>query len=427
LSNRRLQMMLGILWFLLLLTVACAAGEVKTKVTYALPAGYTEERWSFWPFIEWFEANNPDIEIEVIAFAGEQLQYYRTTFAGGAAADILWLGITDVHALIEDGLLIDLYPLYRKDSLSRPGFLNPNFVVRGEHRGKLGGMSTQWTWRQNYYLKNTFAEAGLPFPSLRGDNTWTWEEFVQAITRLHRVDGDGKVSRYGYAITPQIDRLDVMVRMWGGQYYDTKTEKVTLDSPQALEALTHWADVIAFRRLTPPGGASSRPTDMILKGTLAVGWDPDQWTRDYEQLVPGEFGLAPAPRGPAGTATSTMGPLLGITVTCKNPEAAWRVIRAKVLYDMGVRDLNQIPARQHPWMYFSDLRNASIYRELVELCEGWVAPYGYPWIPFLGEPDVRPVITNAVAQVMRGERGVEVVVEAVRQANEMLEQLRQRK
>jgi len=161
---------------------------------------------------------------------------------------------------------------------------------------------------------------------------------------------------------------------------------------------------------------------MVLSGAAGMGWDPDALMNELESMMPGEYGIAPSPRGPAGTATTTLGSLLGISSQSKHPEAAWKVVRAEVLYRMGVRDLSDVPDRQHPWMYFADLEGSSIYPELVELSEKWVAPYGRPMVDFPGRGQAWPLVRDAVLGVFRGEHGVAEVVEATERANAILEQ-----
>jgi multiple sugar transport system substrate-binding protein len=92
-----------------------------------------------------------------------------------------------------------------------------------------------------YYNKDIFDEAGVAYP----DDTWTWDDFLAAAEQLTVVESSGRVSRY--ALGMEGGKYQLWVGQNGGAILDdfTTPTQCTLDSPEAMEGVKFFADMMA--------------------------------------------------------------------------------------------------------------------------------------------------------------------------------------
>jgi len=120
-------------------------------------------------------------------------------------------------------------------------------------------------------------------------------------------DGDGKIDIYGYgsAGVPEIFSNFVRAFVWanGGGYFD-KNNKVSIDSPQALEAFEFVGKLLKY---CPPGVENVEYADlgaMFAKGKIAMVLYPGRLLlhikRYAPEMTPDQVGFVPLPQGPHG-------------------------------------------------------------------------------------------------------------------------------
>ena len=108
----RIVRSLSITMLALIVFLAAAAVSVSAATKLTLWAWANQEVMEqFASIAEWYQAENPDVEIEIAHIAGSQLQYTERFYlvsAGGAAPDVAWIEGSTVKQLAAQGLLQDV-------------------------------------------------------------------------------------------------------------------------------------------------------------------------------------------------------------------------------------------------------------------------------------------------------------------------------
>jgi len=154
-------------------------------------------------------------------------------------------------------------------------------------------------------------EAGNPKPPQ------TWEEYLDVAKKLTvDEDGDGKIDIYGTALfgkTPESIAWDYIYYLWsfGGEIFDPETYKVTINSPEGIEALAYFSDLLQKHHVVPEGVLTYEFPEVYAAfqtGKIAMciqwqaaypGWsDPETSPLIYDKF---SYTLCPGKRLPDGT------------------------------------------------------------------------------------------------------------------------------
>jgi len=115
-----------------------------------------------------------------------------------------------------------------------------------------------------FYNKKIFREAGVPFPP----RDWTWDEFRRTASRLTKKKDARTYERFGCF------SLEWREMIWqnGGSIYSADQTYCTLDSPEAIEAMEYYYDLMFRDRAMPT------PDDKLYMGGQG-GWGGNflQW------------------------------------------------------------------------------------------------------------------------------------------------------
>lgn len=238
--------------------------------------------------------------------------------------------------------IIHLYNLWLPD-FSRSGLLAtpPQEVVdaitantsEGVVRGVTSGDQV-WGWptEVNTYLliynKRLLEEAGFSEPPTN------WDELREMAAAITKTDDTGAVTQVGYGIITGWD--SGVVHPWatllmsnGGQYLSDDNTATAFNSPEGLETLQLYADLVES------GGANvSVPAQSEFEQGRVGMMIMANWWRAGLQNAPGvdyetEVGVAPVPVGPSGEESATMSYnwLWSVTSTSPNQEKAWEFIQ----------------------------------------------------------------------------------------------------
>src|SRR5690606_10615635 len=129
--------------------------------------------------------------------------------------------------------------------------------------------------------------------------------------------------------------------------YDYDAGRYTLTSEGTLAAINAIHEMIYERSIMRPGGEGAGGSWWLADDRVAMVIDPqtyaDRWIleRDFA-----DFGLAAFPKGPAGAFTKVTAFSLAVSAQSRHPQAAWRLVRARVLDEMGLYDDDIVPDRQ---------------------------------------------------------------------------------
>lgn len=226
-----------------MVAVATTSAFAATKLTLWAWANQ-EVVEQFTAIAEWYQAENPGIEIEVAHIAGSQLQYTERIYlasAGGAAPDVAWIEGATVKQLAAQGLLQDVTRAL--DGIQ----FTPGETFEMTFAGKMYAAPYHCTSRALFKRIDLLEQAGLDpyFGALSLEDLWTWNR------RLSEATADGRYTRVGFV-------------PWSGNWY-----------------ARGW--IWAFGgELIDESGTHIRPTAALPNNIRAYEWI-DEWAQHYDR------------------------------------------------------------------------------------------------------------------------------------------------
>lgn len=160
------------------------------QVTLTLPVWDSETTPYIADIIEGFEAENPNIKINMVdVAASEYMNKLSVMLNGGADCDIVYIKDADsTPSFAEKGQLEDLTPYIEEDGIDTSKYVSyDDFNLDG----KQVALPFKTDYYVLYYNKDIFDAAGVAYPT--NDMTWTqWEEMCAQLT-----SGEGSSKIYG--------------------------------------------------------------------------------------------------------------------------------------------------------------------------------------------------------------------------------------
>jgi multiple sugar transport system substrate-binding protein len=306
----------------------CNRGASTQQRVSFMVFGDPAELAAYESLVEAFESGHPEVDIALshIPDQGDYRQRLAAGFSAGEPPDVMLLNYRRFATFAAQGGLEPLGPYLEQSEVIAAGDFYEPTIEAFQLDGQL------WCIPQNisslvvYYNRDLFDAAGLPYPS----DDWTRDEFLEAARALTRdVDGDGTTDQYGVGIEASVFRLAPFVWQDGGDIVDDPANptRLTLDSPEALQAFQWFVDLQRQERVVPDEVAESaqQSEDRFLNGTLAMYFNSRRGVPTYRTIESFEWDVAPLPRGEqaAGILHSDAYCMANAT---QNKDAAWTFI-----------------------------------------------------------------------------------------------------
>jgi multiple sugar transport system substrate-binding protein len=261
------------------------------------------------------------------------------------------------------------------------------------------------------YNTDMFDAAGLEYPTA----DWTWQDLEEAAAAL--TDADAGV--YGMVINPDMARWLAFLYQAGGTVYNEDASAMTINSPEALEALNFYAGLVEKGYAAQPSDVSTGwPGEAFGQGKAAMVVEGN-WIMPYlkDQFPDLKFGVSELPMGPAQRATMAFTVCYAAPANGKNLEESWKLINF-LTGDEGMAAWTGLglamPTRENlqgPW--------AEQYPEQQAFIAG--SDYTYPWQFVPGFQAVLDTLNSGLQQVFAGLATPEqVLAEAEQVGNEVL-------
>lgn len=332
------------------------------------------------PLIQEFEAQNPDIKINMVEGpnAPNLVEDLNTSalLLGRSPYDLINLDVVWTAKFAAAGWLLDVSD--RLSPEAQAEFL-PTSLEAGRYEGRLYRVP----WRTDagllYYRQDLLDAAGLPVPETFGD-------LVQASETLQ---GETDVN-WGYLWQGrQYEGVSAMfvevLAGFGGFWIDAETRDVGLDQPEAIAAVEFLLNTVQ-QGISPPGVTTyqEEETRRLFQNGGAV------FMRNWPYAVPllnsdsspvkGAVGIRPMVGTESHEGAGCLGGWgWGILSSTQHPEAAWRVVEfftsreaqrqnAFQGYLPSLRSLYDDPELLARYPYFADLLavvNATTERPVV--------------------------------------------------------------
>ncbi len=302
---------------------ARSAGPVKVVLTTGKDASGANPQ-----IVAKFNAAHKDIQIdyqEMPPSTTEQHDKYATVFAAkDPSIDVISADIPWAPEFASAGWLLELE--------KQPGYED----IRNEYfEGPLLGTTYKnhvyaIPWFNNagvlFYRKDILEKAGIKPPE-------TYEELVIACQKLQKADLHGFVWQ-GFQYEGLV--CDWLEYLWGagGDFWDSKTGKVVVDSPEGVASLQFMVDMIYKYKISPQSVLTFKETESyaVFQAGNAVflrGWPSYYATAQKDDSkVKGLTGIKAMVHQPGKKPGATLGTWnLAISKVTKHPQQAWEVVK----------------------------------------------------------------------------------------------------
>jgi len=279
--------------------------------------------------IKEFEATHSDIKIKAVYSAGgtDTDEKLLTAIAGGNPPDITYFDRFNIGSWASQGSLEDI-----SEYAANAGITSDNYYPfaweEASYKGKLYGIPTTTDSRLLFYNKDLFTEVGLD-PE---NPPKTIDELTAAAEKLTIKDGN-RFKRIGFIPWYGQGQLYTWGWVFGGEFYDKSTDKVTLNDPkivEALEWLTDYANKYNIENIASfTDSQGSGDMDPFLTGQLAMQISGPWTVSSIQKYKPDlNYGVTPIPT-PTGTDFQTWSGGWSIVMPkgAKNKDAAWEFMK----------------------------------------------------------------------------------------------------
>ncbi len=298
---------------LALSTVGCTGGEVekKNKIVMWLVGSEAQARTIMEISAPFTEKTGIRVLCQAISW-GDAHSKYLTSIAGDVSPDIGTMGLTWGMEFGELGALIDLKEAYPEDVTNIQDKIFKGILESTQFGDKVFGVPFYMSEQIIYYRTDIIPKA----PE-------TWEELLKTLQDL-RAKGKGILLDWG-----SLDWIGYSPFLWqaGGSYYNDDFTKVTVDTPEAVEALTFLNKLYlnGMPKTHVPVEQGMRTGDYPL--AITGNWKIISLTVGAPEIK-GKWAIAPLPKGPSGKRTAFIGGgVLAVFKKSKMKDEAWELIK----------------------------------------------------------------------------------------------------
>jgi len=352
-----------------------------------------------------FERQNPGMKVNVQiqpGTSGEQYNRYVTLFAAkDSSVDVISIDVIWPAPMVAAGWLAPLDQWFTRDRQADflPGAIKANTIG-----GKIYGIPWYTDAGMFYYRKDLLEKHNARVPT-------TWDEMIQTAQRIVQAENNPQLGGFLF----QGARIEALANfffevLWsnGGDILDA-SGKVIVDNGKGLEALTVMLDLVRRHRVTPPG-VTTLPTDdtraafqdgrfvFLRNWTYAWGLFQGEGSR-----VAGRVGIAPLPRGSAGSASTLGGWQLAVSSYSRNKEAAFRLVEfmtGNVAQKSMALQLSNVPTRKETYEDAIVKRQAPHYPDMLKVAvNARPRPQisDYPRLSSIVQTNLHAALTNQIS------------------------------
>lgn len=269
-----------------------AGGNQTGKLMDAAVAAFTEA--------------NPDIEVEITGYTGDQAGFTKLTQAvqGGEAVDVFRLPSDILPLLVRDGVVASIDEFLTDADKAD---IYPNLLDAVRVDGKAYAWPL-WVPPVGMYLNlDIFEERGVEPP----DGNWTYDEFVEIAKQLTFTRDNGEqVYGYAVAIDPGLVNAWPIIMGDGALPISQDNTKYTFNTPEGISGLKKLADLALVHKVTPPDFGALAVADMATgfkdKKVYAMYSEPSGASSGY-QASGLNFDVVSMPIGASGKPLTTGG------------------------------------------------------------------------------------------------------------------------
>lgn len=281
-----------------------------------------------------FQAKYPHISVNAMYIPNaDYVTKLTAMIAGNDTPDIGYLNPSQALPWAEEGKLSNINDFLDKDpELKKDDFLDN--IWYNWAPGKSLGTNTACEAMALIYNEDIFKAANVELPPSRSEEAWGWEKFVETARTL-TLDRNGKnaldpafddknIKQYGVQFPTNWQAYMPLVHSNGGDYINSDGTKLTLSSPEAVEAIQKLSDLINKYHVSPsPVQQRSMPAPAVgLQSKQVAMAMVGQWNLLDLKDAKFNFGLGVLPKLKK-SVTLVLGSPTVIFSATKHPNEAW--------------------------------------------------------------------------------------------------------
>ncbi len=268
--------------------------------------------------VDAFMEANPDIGVDL-----QLVPEYDTTmqagFASGDPANVFYVDSSKLPDWADAGVLAPA-----GDNYEDVEGLYPSLVEAFTYNGEFYCPAKDFSVMALQYNKDMFDAAGLDYPT----PDWTWDDLRAAAEALTGENEDGNLV-LGLVEPPELPRWLPFLYQAGGAMLSEDWTEAAFDSPEALEALEFYINLVADGFAGAPSMVDSgwggeafgqSRVAMAMEGNWVIQYLIDQ----FPDLNWGVTELPTHPDGGKGTMVFTV--CYGVAAENDHPEESWRLV-----------------------------------------------------------------------------------------------------
>jgi len=281
-----------------------------------------------------FEALHSDIDLqfEIIPYSDLSTKE-MVACQSSVGPDIMWQSYAWTNSFAKKGLLMSYSDyLAKSDAIDLENDFDPVALELGTVDSKIYGLPWSMEAMCLVYNKQMFKDAGLD-PESPPKN---WAEVIEYAQKLTvDTDGDGAPNQYGYGSVGNLTGntwFRFIPELWsaGGQVANEDMTESILNSPEAIEAITYYTELLTKYHVAPESTVSNGAAEvrtLFNNQNVAMYVDGQAAVKNIQKDAPDiEVGVAlwPGKEGPANAGLG--GYYIATPKNAANPDDAWTFI-----------------------------------------------------------------------------------------------------
>ena len=263
------------------------SGDGNVSLDLLVPI-YGDKTKPYWEqLVKDFEAKNSNIDVKLETQSWDDIyKVVDTKIQNNKAPDILELDAAG-PAYATDDLL------YKAEEIVSPETykdIEPAFIDSAKIDGQAYGVPTVASTRALFYNKTLFQQAGITAPPK------TWDELLDASKKISALGGG--VYGYGMPLGSEEAQAETSIWAYGAGASWEKDGKMTIDTPEATEAVTFMKKMIDEKVTQPDPGATDRTPllDVFIQGKIGMIEGLPPIVGQINEKAPDlDWGIAPSP------------------------------------------------------------------------------------------------------------------------------------
>jgi multiple sugar transport system substrate-binding protein len=287
--------------------------------------------------VDAFRRKHPDIKMRTLLSGPDALQHVSIYCAGGKCPDVLMAWEFTYSGLAERGVLLDLNTMLAHDKMFAAELKADSVSSLYETFSYNGGqyaLPEQWSGNYLFYNKTLFAEAGVHPPPGRWDETWSFDEFLDAAKALTKRDRSDRVTQWGFVDTWAPYYSALLFGMNNGVPWSEPRMNPThlnFDDAAFIEGIQFYADLANRHRVAPTASEaqSMATTDLFTSGHAAMALGGHWRYQTLDRAKDLDFDIAVLPTGPKGHAAQSNIGTTGLAIAASSPrkKQAWEFLK----------------------------------------------------------------------------------------------------